>query len=142
MNHFHLWQALFSSFYSKKLYQDVEQHWKGIGLTYLLLTCSICAIFQISHSIESYFKTWMIFLVASFLVTLLYAGIAKLFVKCHHSYKALCRLSAIALTPALFLLTFIMNVFPTLYGRNIICLILSLAYLVYAIEANRESTKN
>ncbi|HAT9634899.1 TPA: DUF1189 domain-containing protein [Legionella pneumophila subsp. pneumophila] len=38
------WQALYMSFYSKRLFVDVGKHWRGIGLIYLLLVIAICSI--------------------------------------------------------------------------------------------------
>ncbi|HEL8434089.1 TPA: hypothetical protein U0D75_002421, partial [Legionella pneumophila] len=38
------WQALYMSFYSKRLFVDVGKRWRGIGLIYLLLVVAICSI--------------------------------------------------------------------------------------------------
>lgn len=42
MRKYHIFEALFLSFYSKPLYQDVGRSWKGLGLVYLLLVLAIC----------------------------------------------------------------------------------------------------
>lgn len=42
MKKYHVMEALFLSFYSKSLYQDVAKEWKGLALGYLLLVIAIC----------------------------------------------------------------------------------------------------
>lgn len=44
MQQYNLWQAIPQAFYSKNLYKDVDQNWRGIGLRYLLLICFICSL--------------------------------------------------------------------------------------------------
>ena len=41
---YHYWQALYLSFYSKRLYIDVGKRWQGIGLLYFLLAIAVCSI--------------------------------------------------------------------------------------------------
>lgn len=144
MRQYRVWQGLWLSFYSKKLYQNIDHQWRGIGVGYLLMVCGICAAIQPINTLmttittigEEYAKTFALYFTVSFLVTLLYAGIAKLFVRCNHSYKALCRLATVALTPTIYLLT-IVNVFAlTLPYSNLVYLLLSLGYLIYAIHAS------
>jgi hypothetical protein len=42
MKKYHIFEALFLSFYSKSLYQDVAKQWKGLALGYFLLVIAIC----------------------------------------------------------------------------------------------------
>lgn len=44
MQQYNFWQAIPQAFYSKNLYKDVDQNWRGIGLRYLLLICFICSL--------------------------------------------------------------------------------------------------
>lgn len=249
MQLYNVWQALPRAFYSKILYQDVDQNWRGIGLRYLLLVCFICSLpllytthrivehlsndlhilamqlpiitikegevsidqpvpytikepatnkviavidtsktavletedkvfmllsknklmikiddktsktyalsdiknFSIDKTIvnnwvnilsiilfvSGYFFAIVAYFIPSLLVTLFYATIAKFFVRSKHVYKELCRLTAVALTPTLALITLLglMNIVVPYCG--IIYVILSLSYLTFAIEVNR-----
>lgn len=46
MPQYSIWKALFMSFYSARLYQDIGRNWKGIGLKYILLLCTITCVFM------------------------------------------------------------------------------------------------
>ena len=41
---YHYWEALYMSFYSRRLYVDVGKRWSGLGLIYLLLAITILSI--------------------------------------------------------------------------------------------------
>jgi hypothetical protein len=42
MKKYHIFETLFLSFYSKALYRNVAEVWRGFGLVYLLLVLAIC----------------------------------------------------------------------------------------------------
>lgn len=70
--------------------------------------------------------------------TLLYAGLTKLFLQTDLTYKTLCRLATVALTPA-FIFSAILALFAIhLPYRWLIYIPLSVGYLIYAIKANWE----
>lgn len=39
-----LWQAVRLSFISKDFYRDVAENWKGLGLSFLLISCPVAAL--------------------------------------------------------------------------------------------------
>jgi hypothetical protein len=46
MKKYSLWHPFFLSFFSKDLYRDVGQSWKGIAALYLLLLLAFCWVFE------------------------------------------------------------------------------------------------
>lgn len=253
MQEYNFWQAIPQAFYSKNLYKDIDQNWRGIGLRYLLLICFICSLpllhtlhnvavritndlytiaaqapvitikdgivsinqpvpyaikepetnktiividtsikqnnntrnkkvfmllsndkltingksstktysfTDIKHStidqtrinhwvkilsiaifIIFYSTGFLFYFIPSFFIALFYGAVARLFVRSFHSYAELTRLAAVALTPTLILIAVLTLFSIILPYRNIIYLMLSLGYLIFAIEANRPHKK-
>lgn len=57
------WQALFMSFYSRRLYVDVAKRWQGFGVLYLLLVIAIATIplsARIIYDFHQYFDEQMV----------------------------------------------------------------------------------
>lgn len=67
-----------------------------------------------------------------------YAALAKLFIYTDISYKATCRLAAIALTPSYLLAALLSVLSFNLPYRWVIFVPLSIGYLIYAIKSNWE----
>ncbi len=44
MKRYNILQPLYMAFYSKALYRDIGQHWRGSGFLYILLLTAICCI--------------------------------------------------------------------------------------------------
>jgi len=72
------------------------------------------------------------------LIALILAGLAKIFTHTTLNYQALCRLAAIALTPAV-ILSLILEIFAVNIPYVLILYaVITLSYLFYGIEANKE----
>lgn len=90
--------------------------------------------------VTGYILAALLYFVWNFLAILIFAGLAKLLTHTQFSYKSLCRIAAIALTPAI-LISLILNI---LWIRSayilIVYLALTIIYLIYGIDANKEKT--
>ncbi|MCI0404254.1 MAG: hypothetical protein L0212_12175, partial [Acidobacteria bacterium] len=58
MRKYSILQPLLLSFYSKDLYQDVGQHWRGTGFLYLFLLLALAWI-PIALKVHTGFVQWL-----------------------------------------------------------------------------------
>lgn len=59
MKEYNIFQAIWMSFYSKKLYQDVATHWGGKAFLYMLVLLALCWVvltIQMQHSLNSLYR--------------------------------------------------------------------------------------
>lgn len=84
---------------------------------------------------------FLFYFVPSAVITFFYAALMKIIAKTHLSYKVLCRLAAVALTPTLFLAAVLRLLNQSLPYQSIIYVLLSLGYLFFAIEINKHAGK-
>ena len=70
-------------------------------------------------------------------ITFFYAALMKIIARTHLPYTVLCRLAAVALTPTLFLAAVLRLLNQSLPYQSIVYVFLSLGYLFFAIEVNK-----
>lgn len=157
MRRYKLWQPFWLAFYSKAFYQDVRQHWQGVAFVYLFILSAVCAISGIyrSHSlVQNALKNWqpwtmhlpaygiypllvILYFALGSIEAVVYALLAKIFLKTGLPYKDLFRLSIVAITPK-FIISAILPLFELTFTYQwILYFALGLGYLFFAIEANR-----
>lgn len=84
---------------------------------------------------------FLFYFIPSTFVVFFYAAVMKGIARIHLPYKMLCRLTAVALTPTLFLAAILHLLDKTLPYQIIVYVLLSLGYLFFAIEVNKQIGK-
>lgn len=178
MRQYNYIQALVLAFFSKPLYRDVKQHWRGWGVLYVLflsvlfcwptvyllhnfITPNTSGTLQIydllvvpngydlqqMRSFIPFFNSalwgatcgvaiFLLFL-RGIIAILFLAALAKAVTHTKLSYRVLCRLAAIAITPAVILsaLLSVLSIhIPYVY---VLYFLLSMFYVLFGIDANK-----
>lgn len=120
-----------TSYDLSNLHNNVYTPEKVAGYMQILVPTLVGAIFVLTFLLE---------FIRNLVVVLLLAGIAKIFTHTTLTYKTVCRLGAIAITPALILATLLSLLYFKLPYAWLIYFPLTLAYLLYGIEANKKTT--
>lgn len=102
-------------------YIDNFKHYLHFALIFLLYPCLVLLLF-----------------ILGLLEAVIYAALAKLFIKTTLFYDALLRLAIIAITPQLFLIAILSLFSISIPYSLIIYFALGMGYLFFAIEANRQ----